>query len=202
MNSFGQLYVISAPSGAGKTSLVRALVEKVQHLKISVSHTTRPKRSGEEEGSHYFFVDEARFEKMLSEQLFLEHANVFGYHYGTFKAWVEAQLSQGEDILLEIDWQGSQQVTQLFPNCVRIFILPPSREELARRLRTRAQDNDKIIEERLAMAKMEVSHYHEFDYVVVNDDFMVALADLEALVRTHRLRASMQQGMAVLNGWL
>ncbi|MCB1616540.1 MAG: guanylate kinase [Pseudomonadales bacterium] len=191
--SRGTLFIIAAPSGAGKTSLVKALAGRSHHLKVSVSHTTRPMRATEVDGVNYHFIDVAHFEEMLEQGIFLEYAEVFGNYYGTSQAWVEDQLQKGEDVLLEIDWQGAQQVKRLMPDCVYIFILPPSLQALKNRLDSRGQDNPLIIERRLAEAVNEISHYPESDYLVVNDDFDQALGDLLAIVRSTRLAITHQQ---------
>lgn len=190
--SLGTLYVVAAPSGAGKTSLVDALVKSIDNIKISISYTTRPKRPLETEGVNYHFVSPAEFEKMIATKAFLEYANVFGNHYGTGKMWVEQQLQAGFDVILEIDWQGAQQIRQLFPQCVGIFILPPSLQILKQRLEVRNQDTEAIITKRLAEAKTEMSHYAEFDYLLVNDVFAETLADLQVIVQAQRLRQPRQ----------
>lgn len=189
----GTLYIISAPSGAGKTSLVKALVDTIPGLSISVSHTTRPRRDGEVDGVDYHFVDAEAFQAMADAGDFLEHAEVFGNAYGTARSSVEAQLRAGTDVILEIDWQGAQQVRQALPDAVSIFILPPSREELDRRLRSRGKDSEDVIARRLREAQGEMSHYHEYDYLVVNDAFGHALEELVAVVRARRLRLSAQR---------
>jgi len=189
----GTLYVVSAPSGAGKTSLVRALVERVPGLSLSVSHTTRRPRPGEEDGVHYHFVDLETFERMAAEGAFLEHAWVFGHRYGTSRAWVEGRLAEGVDVILEIDWQGARQVRAALPEAVGVFILPPSLEVLEQRLRGRGQDSEEVIRRRLAEAVEEMAHYAEYDYVVVNEVFEEALADLEAIVRARRLALDRQR---------
>jgi len=178
----GKLFVVAAPSGAGKTSLVKALLERIPRLEMSVSHTTRPRRPKEEHGREYFFVGVPDFEHLVAEGEFLEHARVFDNLYGTARAPVEARLAQGEDIVLEIDWQGARQVRAAMPDCVTIFILPPSREALEKRLRSRATDSSEVIARRLRDAVSDMSHWREFDYVVVNDDFERAVADLMAIV--------------------
>jgi guanylate kinase len=188
----GTLYIVSAPSGAGKTSLVDALVRTMPDLKVSVSHTTRPKRPGEIEGTHYHFVDAAIFERMAAAGDFLEHARVFGNLYGTSREQVLRNLEAGTDVILEIDWQGGRQVRQAFADSVSIFILPPSRDELERRLRGRNQDSDSVIAKRMQEAVNEMSHFREYDYLVVNDTFDDALTDLKAIVRARRLRCSVQ----------
>jgi len=174
--------VVAAPSGAGKTSLVNALVERDPSLVISVSYTTRPSRPGEVDGTHYHFTDPGHFEAMLAQGAFLEHARVFGHHYGTHGATTRSLLAEGKDVILEIDWQGARQVRETFPGCHTIFILPPSLEALRKRLGSRAQDSEAVIAERMRKARAEISHCGEFDYVVVNDDFETALAELAALV--------------------
>ncbi len=190
--SAGTLYTVSAPSGAGKTSLVTALLEAVDDLVLSVSHTTRPRRSGEVDGRDYYFVDEAAFARMVDEHAFLEHAQVFGNRYGTSRASVQQTLETGRDVLLEIDWQGARQVRAHIPGSVSIFVLPPSREALLRRLRGRGQDSDAIIQQRMEAAIDEMSHYAEADYLVINDDFDQALGDLQAIVRAGRVRRDRQ----------
>ncbi|MFT6550377.1 MAG: guanylate kinase [Zhongshania marina] len=193
MHSQGTLYTISAPSGAGKTSLVAELLKRTPRLGVSVSHTTRTKRPGEQDGVNYHFVDHAEFKKMLEASAFLEHAQVFDNFYGTSQQWVESQLAAGEDVILEIDWQGAQQVRRLMPNTVAIFIMPPSKEALNERLTGRGQDDSAVIQRRMDAAVAEMSHYVESDFVVINDDFNTALADLEAIVRSHRLSLANQQ---------
>ena len=196
----GKLYLISAPSGAGKTSLVKALLAADQPglcggagLCVSVSHTTRPMRPGEEDGVNYHFVDRATFLAMREQGDFLEHAEVFGNHYGTSRAWVEQRLAAGWDVILEIDWQGAAQVQRLLPAAVSIFILPPSRETLEQRLTTRGQDQPAVIAERMAKAVNEMSHYAQADYLVINDLFAAALADLQAIFRSNQLRRQIQE---------
>jgi len=193
MTSTGTLYTVSAPSGAGKTSLVNALVKRCQGLRVSVSHTTRPMRSGEKDGVNYHFVAEEAFLAMLERVEFLEHARVFGNLYGTSGVWVEQQLNRGHDIILEIDWQGAQQVKRLLPQTRAIFILPPSRECLQQRLNRRGQDDASIIETRMNVAVQEMSHYVESDYLVVNKDFDQALDELLSIVNSQRLLTSRQQ---------
>lgn len=186
-NIKGTLYIVSAPSGAGKTSLVKALIDSSKNLKVSVSHTTRTKRPGEEDGVNYHFVDHPEFEKMLSEQAFLEHAEVFGNYYGTSTRWVEEALEQGDDVILEIDWQGGEQVKRLMPDAISIFILPPSKQTLRDRLTNRGQDDEAIITRRMQEAVSEMSHYESSDYLVINDIFEDALADLQSIVSSTRL---------------
>lgn len=193
MNGTGTLYTVSAPSGAGKTSLVNALIERDQGLRVSVSHTTRPQRPGERDGVDYHFVNEADFTAMLAEAAFLEHARVFGNLYGTSQAWVEQQLGQDIDVVLEIDWQGAEQVKRQLPATRSIFILPPSRQTLEQRLTGRGQDGPEVIAARMAQAVEEMSHFVQSDYLVVNNDFEQALAELQAIVVCHRLQTSRQQ---------
>ena len=190
--TLGTLYVIAAPSGAGKTSLVGALVESTPDIDVSVSHTTRPMRPGEQDGIHYHFTNVATFEKMIEEGAFLEHARVFDNYYGTSMANIEQELEAGRDVILEIDWQGAQQVRQQVPACVGIFILPPSREALEARLQGRGQDADEVIARRMRDAINEMSHYAEFDYLVFNDEFETALSDLQAIVLARRQRFAAQ----------
>ncbi len=188
----GLLLVVSAPSGAGKTSLVNALVSNDENIRVSVSHTTRARRGNEREGENYFFVDRAQFATMVAAGAFLEHATVFGNSYGTSRATVERELSSGRDVLLEIDWQGAQQIRHSFPAAVSLFILPPSHQALSERLRRRGEDNDEAIGKRTAEAVIEMSHHDEYDYLIVNDRFDDAVADLRAIIRAERLRASRQ----------
>lgn len=193
MTSKGILYTVSAPSGAGKTSLVNALVESNPEVCVSVSHTTRPMRPGEVDGVNYHFVDHARFEAMLAEGAFLEHAQVFSNLYGTSRHWVEQTLSEGIDVILEIDWQGARQVRQLLPDTVSLFILPPSLAALRQRLTGRGQDKTDVIEARMNEAISEISHYRETDYLIVNDDFTTALAQFQALITSQHLRRDRQE---------
>jgi len=178
----GRLIVIAAPSGAGKTSLVKALLESEPKLRLSVSHTTRKRRPTEREGREYHFVSVPQFEQLVARGEFLEHARVFDNYYGTSRAFVERQLARGHDVVLEIDWQGAQQVRRAMPQCVSVFILPPARAALAERLAQRATDTPEIIARRLQDAAADMSHYREFDYVVVNDDFARAVADLKRIL--------------------
>jgi guanylate kinase len=181
----GTLFVLSAPSGAGKTTLVKALMARDPELRFSVSFTTRKPRPGEVPERDYFFVDEARFEAMLAGGEFLEHARVFGNLYGTSRAQVEAILATGRNVLLEIDWQGAQQIRRNAPHCCTIFIMPPSAGELERRLRNRATDSEEVIRQRLSQALDDMAHWHEFDYVVINADQQQAGADLYAIIQGH-----------------
>jgi len=189
----GTLYVVSAPSGAGKTSLVRALLDSTgDDLVLSVSHTTRAPRPGEVDGRDYHFVDAGAFRRMIGENAFLEHARVFDNYYGTARQGIEAQLAQGRDVILEIDWQGARQVRQALPESVGIFILPPSREALRERLCARGQDDEAVIARRMQDAVNEMSHYGEYDYLVINEVFSAARDELAAIIRCRRLRLSSQ----------
>ncbi|MDH4456631.1 MAG: guanylate kinase [Candidatus Methylopumilus sp.] len=188
----GNLFIITAASGAGKTSLVRELLAADQQIKLSVSYTTRQPRSGEVNGEHYHFVDDAIFLKMLGEGDFLESAYVHGARYGTSQTRVDEALAVGNDLILEIDWQGAAQVRKLHPSAISIFILPPSMTALESRLRGRGQDSEEVIIKRLAAAREEMSHVGEFDYVTINDKFEESLQDLEAIVRTQRLKCTPQ----------
>ena len=192
--SLGTLYIISAPSGAGKTSLIKALLERLSDVVVSVSHTTRAPRPGEEDGIDYHFIDPGEFERLVDAGEFLEHAQVFDNYYGTRRSTVMERLATGEDVILEIDWQGARQVSAAFPQAVRVFILPPDREALQQRLQTRGQDSEAVIRRRMADAINEMSHYDEYDYLIFNDDFDQALSELEALFRARRLRSEAQQG--------
>lgn len=188
----GTLYIVSAPSGCGKTSLVNALVQATSNLTISISYTTRLPRPGEQNAVNYHFIDDAGFEAMVAEQAFLEHAEVFGYRYGTAREKVTQQLEQGIDVILEIDWQGAQQVRTRFADTVSIFILPPSKDALKQRLQSRRQDNAQVIDQRMQRAHVELSHHNEYDYLVFNDQFDYALSDLNAIVHARRLRFESQ----------
>ncbi len=188
----GSLFIVSAASGTGKTSLVQALRRDQDRLRVSISHTTRAPRPGEEDGVHYHFTDHARFEAAIAAGEFLEHARVFGQLYGTSRRSVETLLAADFDVLLEIDWQGAAQIKRLFAASVAIFILPPSLDALAERLRKRAQDSDSVIAERLQQAQDDMRHCREFDYIIVNDDFEQALADLRAVTAAARLRQALQ----------
>ncbi|MGE0356363.1 MAG: guanylate kinase [Burkholderiales bacterium] len=188
----GDLFVVVAPSGAGKTSLVNALLASERGIRLSVSHTTRAPREGEVEGRDYHFVTRATFDRMVAEGDFLEHAEVYGNGYGTSRRWIESELAGEHDVLLEIDWQGASQVRKLFPRMVGIFILPPSLEELRRRLTARGKDTPETIERRMASAREEISHVLEFEYIITNESFDVAAADLQAVVRAARLSRERQ----------
>lgn len=189
----GTLYIFSAPSGAGKSSLVKALLESIDRLAVSVSHTTRKMRPGENNGVHYHFVDIPSFEKMVAEEAFLEHAKVFDNYYGTAKLALEQQLQAGLDVILEIDWQGARQIRQWQPACVGVFILPPSRQALLQRLQDRKTDSAEVVARRMRDAVNEMRHYGEYDYVVINDDFATAQAQLSGIILSQRLRLPRQQ---------
>jgi guanylate kinase len=186
--SDGILFIVSAPSGAGKTSLVSALLKADGRLTVSISHTTRPRRPREADGTDYHFVDHATFERMIAQNAFIEHAEVFGNHYGTSRDSVAQALATGSDVVLEIDWQGAALMRQALPEVVSIFIVPPSQQALRQRLQERAQDDPAVIESRLAAARSEMQHHPEFDYLVINDDFDTALRELEAIVTAERCR--------------
>ena len=188
LDARGSLFIISAPSGAGKTSLVKALVEKDGNLHASVSHTTRSPRPGEKEGSNYHFVKKSFFDKMVNQGEFLESAQVFDHFYGTSKLWVQSQLEAGTDVVLEIDWQGAKQIKEHMPLACAIFILPPSKNALQERLMSRGQDNPEVIERRMDQAVNEMSHFESSDYLVLNRNFEEALNELEVIVKAQRLR--------------
>ena len=187
----GRLFIVAAPSGAGKSTLVNALLAREPGIALSISHTTRAPRPGDVDGVQYHFVDRATFERMVAHGDFLEHADVFGNYYGTSRGAVEPILERGRDVLLEIDWQGAAQVRRAMPECVSIFILPPSRAELERRLRARATDSEATIEKRLAASREEIAHAHEFNCIVVNDRFEDAVATLQAIVEAARAGAAL-----------
>ena len=189
----GSLYIISAPSGAGKTSLVKAVLEAMSGVVVSVSHTTRAKRDEEVEGREYHFIDERTFDKMVANEDFLEHANVFGNKYGTSRQHLQEQLLLGKDVILEIDWQGARQIRQLMGDCKSIFVLPPTMQALCDRLIGRGQDTEDTIELRMNEATSEMTHYAEFDYIVINDDFETAVAELTSIFVSNRLHADVQQ---------
>ncbi len=188
----GNFFIISAPSGAGKSTLTAKLLEQDRHINLSVSYTTRPPRPGEVDGRDYHFIDKVRFMGMLERGEFLESAEVHGNHYGTSEAWMRAERAAGHDILLEIDWQGAQQVRRFFSDTIGIFILPPSIAELERRMRARGKDSEDVVRRRLAVAADEMSHAAEFEYVIINKDFEEACRDLIAVVRAARLVFSRQ----------
>ncbi|WP_020557969.1 guanylate kinase [Thiofilum flexile] len=189
----GQLYIVSAPSGGGKTSLLNALRLELPQAVVSVSLTTRQPRPGEEQGKHYHFVSMGEFQRQIEEDNFLEYAQVFDNYYGTSRQTVDEQLKSGFDVILEIDWQGAQQVRQRTNDVISVFILPPSQRALEERLRNRRQDSDEIIARRMRDAQRELSHYNEYDYLVINDDFDEALQDLMSIFRCQRLRMKLQQ---------
>jgi len=189
----GTLYIISAPSGAGKTSLVHAVVATLPSVVVSVSHTTRKMRDGEVDGKDYHYVDEPHFQEMIANDEFLEHANVFGNRYGTSKQQIQDQLLSGKDVILEIDWQGARQIRQLMSGCKSIYILPPSIQALRDRLQSREQDSDDVIESRMREAVSEMMHYTEFDYIVINDDFDQAREELASIFVCNRMLLDHQQ---------
>ncbi|HCV02890.1 guanylate kinase [Pseudoalteromonas sp. SSMSWG5] len=188
----GNLFILSAPSGAGKSSLISALLKKHNDMKVSVSHTTRSPRPGEENGVHYHFVSVEAFKALIEKNDFFEWAQVFDNYYGTSKQAIESQLDAGIDVFLDIDWQGAQQIRKLVDDVETIFILPPSKEELESRLNNRGQDSQEVIAGRMAKAQSETSHYNEYDYVVVNDDFETALSEIETIVMAKRLSLKSQ----------
>lgn len=190
--STGKLYIISAPSGAGKTSLVKQLVIDIDDVVVSISHTTRPIRPGETEGTDYNFVSQAEFQALIAKGELLEHAKVFDNLYGTAKTTVETYLNQGLDVILEIDWQGAQQIRRIRPDCLSIFILPPSTEILEQRLKNRGQDDEHVIARRMRDAVTEMRHHNEFDYILVNDVFERALAELKSIIIANRFTRERQ----------
>jgi guanylate kinase len=192
MSIDGTLFIVAAPSGAGKSTLVNALLEREPDISLSISHTTRPPRPGEQYGRHYYFVERTEFEREVAEGIFLEHAEVHGNFYGTSRKTVQGLLQQGRDVLLEIDWQGAAQIRKAQSDCVSVFILPPSRAELERRLRGRGSDSVEVIERRLHNSRGEIAHAHEFDYIIVNDRFEDALDGLQAIVRAVRQLTALQ----------
>ena len=187
-----QMFIVSAPSGAGKTSLVRRAIAEINELMVAVSHTTRSQRPGESEGADYFYVKRKEFEAMIDADQFLEYAEVFGNYYGTSMTSVNNALTQGNDVILEIDWQGAAQVRQKLSDVISVFILPPSRNTLIERLRGRAQDADDVIKRRTSEAVLEMRQYHRADYLIINDDFDQALAELKAVILSHRVQKSRQ----------
>ncbi|MDN3608537.1 guanylate kinase [Vibrio ostreicida] len=190
----GTLYIVSAPSGAGKSSLISAMLETnpTYAMKVSISHTTRGMRPGEQNGVHYHFVQKEHFEELIEQNEFLEYAEVFGNYYGTSRVWIESNLNKGIDVFLDIDWQGAQQIRKQMPHARSLFILPPSNDELERRLNARGQDSESVIAKRMAEAKSESSHYREYDYLIINDDFDTALIDFKAIIRAERLKQDKQ----------
>lgn len=194
------LFVVAAPSGGGKTSLINALLDRDRQIKLSVSHTTRPPRPGEVDGVHYHFVDEDTFLDLIDRDAFLEHARVFDYRYGTGREAVNQQLAAGFDVILDIDWQGARQIRKTFPGCHTIFIIPPSVETLRQRLVRRGQDSEAVIQRRMRDAQAEISHWDEFDSIIVNDDFEQALSELHDIVRSEnqRVQPNSRQSMEIL----
>lgn len=193
MSTYGTLYTVSAPSGAGKTSLVKALIESTSDIQVSISHTTRAKRPGEQEGVNYHFVAQATFLQMLEQTAFLEHAQVFDNYYGTSRQWVDDTLAAGIDVILEIDWQGAAQIRQQRPETVSLFILPPSQAALRQRLTQRGQDDDATIEKRMREAHNEMTHYIEANYLLINDDFDTTLSEFKAIICAERMKQGKQQ---------
>ncbi len=198
-NAPGNLFILAAPSGAGKSSLIKALLNRHQEsnmhsnqMQVSVSHTTRAPRPGEVDGIHYHFVSRKQFEELIEQGVFFEWAEVFGNYYGTSRVVIEQTLAQGVDVFLDIDWQGARQVKAQIPDTATIFVAPPSKQELQRRLTDRNQDSEEVIAQRMEKAVAEISHYHEFDYIVVNDNFELALDELDAIVSARRLRKEKQ----------
>jgi len=194
MSQLGTLYIISAPSGAGKSSLINALLaeERSWDVQVSVSHTTRAPRVGENNGEHYHFVNVGNFKSLIEENAFFEWAEVFGNYYGTSRITIEQALQQGTDIFLDIDWQGAQQVRKMMPEAIGIFILPPNRDELEARLNKRGQDSSEIIAKRMSQAQSEMSHYNEYDYLIINDDFKLASKELSQIVSAQRNKQNKQ----------
>lgn len=188
----GSLFIVAAPSGGGKTSLVKKLVSDLNEIVVSVSHTTRKMRPGEVSGIDYFFIEEKQFQRMIEQNEFVEYANVFDYHYGTSVGQIKERLQAGIDIVLDIDWQGAQQIKRLFADAVGVFVIPPSLHALKQRLIARQQDDDAIVAKRMQRAHDELIHYAEFDYLIVNDDFAKAADELRAIVIAHRLRMQRQ----------
>ncbi|AWX99305.1 guanylate kinase [Marinomonas primoryensis] len=189
----GNLFILSAPSGAGKSTLYKALLNQDDKVRISISHTTRAPRTGEEHGREYYFIDDESFLDMIAEDAFFEHAQVFDNYYGTSKESIFGMLEQGLDVILEIDWQGARQIRQFYPEAIGIFILPPSLPALEERLRSRATDTDDVIQRRMAKAVNEMSHYHEYDFVIVNDDFDAALSQMAAIFMAMRAKTPVMQ---------
>ena len=189
------LFILSAPSGAGKTSLLHALMNDAEGVAVSVSHTTRKQRPGEIDGQHYHFVSVEEFQRMIAGDAFIEHAQVFDNFYGTSKAAVQQQLDSGTDVILEIDWQGARQVRRLFPDAISVFIVPPSVDALRERLSNRGQDSDEIIERRMSDALAELSHYDEYDYIIINDQFEKALQELRCVLHAQHLTLGQQDAL-------
>ena len=191
-NNNGQLYIVAAPSGGGKTSLVHRLIQSMPGIEVSVSHTTRLARPKESEGDDYFFVNQPEFESMIAAHAFLEYAKVFDHYYGTSKKQIESRLAAGIDVVLDIDWQGAQQIRAIMPNVISIFLLPPSLQALRQRLENRQQDNQAVIDKRMKQAQDELEHYHEFDYLIVNEEFDLALNHLKSILTAERLKRDRQ----------
>lgn len=191
----GQLFIVSAPSGAGKTSLLKTLIAQLPELVVSVSHTTRKPRPGEVEGENYYFVTEAAFQQAIAREEFFEFAQVFGNYYGTSGAQIQQQLESGKNVILEIDWQGAQKVRRQIPQSISIFILPPSLQALEQRLQGRKQDADDVIQARMLQAREEITHYHEYDYLIINDRFEGAVAELQAIFVSENLKMPVQQAL-------
>lgn len=191
-NHCGQLFIVAAPSGGGKTSLVNQLIRSMPQIELSISHTTRACRPKEKDGKDYFFVDKVIFQQMIADNAFVEYAQVFDNFYGTSKKQIEERLAKGIDVVLDIDWQGAQQIRKLYPHAVGVFILPPSLETLRERLQNRQQDHFDVIEKRMQQAQSEMQHFHEFDYLIVNQEFDVALAQLKSIVTAERLKKDIQ----------
>jgi len=189
------LYIVAAPSGGGKTSLIKALLEKENRVSLSISYTTRNPRPGEKDGVHYHFVDDAAFVDLIAKNAFLEHAEVFGHRFGTGREAVKKLLGSGFNVLLDIDWQGARQVRKSFPDCCTIFILPPSLKTLRNRLGRRGQDSDDVIEERMREARAEISHSQEFDFLIINNNFDEALADLQSIIRHRKMQRPARQNL-------
>ncbi len=190
--TLGTAYIVSAPSGAGKTTLIHILLDRLDHVAMSVSHTTRPPRPGEEDGRDYHFVDHRTFERMLAEGDFLEYAKVFDNYYGTSRSALMAQLRSGVDVILDVDWQGARQIREALPDTISVFVLPPSLEALEQRLRARGQDPEEVISRRMREAVAQMSHYGEYDYLIVNDELDPAAEGLISIVRAGRLRQRVQ----------
>lgn len=191
-NYTGQLFIVAAPSGGGKTSLVQKLVTDLDNIEVSISHTTRERRSGETQGVHYFFVAESNFLSMVEAGEFIEHAKVYGNYYGTSVEQIESRLAKGIDVVLDIDWQGAEQLRHLYKQAVSVFVLPPSLDALRQRLTERGRENTQVIEERMLKAHEEMQHFIEFDYLIINDDFANAARELQAIVTASRVRTLIQ----------
>lgn len=189
----GQLFIVSAPSGGGKTSLVARLIQDMPHIQVSISHTTRPRRPGEQEGVHYFYIDKTHFQQMVEAHAFVEHAQVFEHDYGTSYAEINHRLNHGIDVVLDIDWQGALQIKRLYQDSIGIFVMPPSIEILQQRLRNRQQDKEEVIQYRMQQAQREMRHYIDFDFLIVNDNFETALNELKSIVTAQRLSLRRQQ---------